>query len=69
MVRMPVTFGGGMTMEYGFLSGFGSPWKRLFASHSAYHFSSISAGRYAFGISDMMTVSMMYRLKKHIVNT
>ena len=34
MCRLPVTLGGGMTMEYGSRAGSGSAWKRCSPSHS-----------------------------------
>ena len=43
-VSTPVTFGGGMTMEYAGLSDSGSAVKQPSASQYAYHFSSTACG-------------------------
>src|SRR4030067_597050 len=44
----PVTFGGGMTMQYAGLSLFDSALKYSFSIQKSYHFFSISLGSYLF---------------------
>ena len=44
MCRMPVTFGGGMTMVYGLPPFSGVEWKKPFSRHQAYHLGSMAFG-------------------------
>jgi len=44
MCRLPVTFGGGMTMEYGACPGSGRTWKRCVESHISVQRASTAAG-------------------------
>src|SRR6185369_3289955 len=50
----PVTFGGGMTMEYAGLRDLGSATKHFSFSQNSYHLASTFCGSYALGISDMV---------------
>jgi hypothetical protein len=43
-VSTPVTFGGGMTMEYAGFGEAGSAAKQPFCSQKAYHFASMAGG-------------------------
>src|SRR5687768_10945833 len=52
-VSTPVTFGGGMTIEYGGFGEFGSATKNLFSSQYWYHRSSTDCGSYALESSDI----------------
>src|SRR5579862_5687122 len=53
MWSMPVTFGGGMTMENAGLDDFAFAVKQFCFSQKSYHFSSTACGSYAFEISDI----------------
>ncbi len=44
IVKIPVTFGGGMTMEYGGFAEDGSAMKQPCSSQAAYHLSSTVSG-------------------------
>ncbi len=44
MCRLPVTLGGGMTIEYGGREGSGSAWKSRLSSHSRVQRDSTAAG-------------------------
>lgn len=58
MWRMPVTFGGGMTMEYPSLEEFSSAWKQPLVVHFSYHCFSTACGSYALGSSDIVRDGM-----------
>ena len=49
MCRMPVTFGGGMTTEYGVPLP-GSSWKQPLFSQNGYHLASAALESYLFSI-------------------
>src|SRR5258708_7839115 len=53
MCRAPVTFGGGMTMEYGTRPS-GSLWPKFFAAQKASHLACASFGSYALADSVAM---------------
>src|SRR3954468_15326064 len=54
MWSMPVTFGGGMTMENAGLMDFAFAVKHELSCQNFYHLSSTACGSYAFDISDML---------------
>src|SRR6516162_7846782 len=54
MWSMPVTFGGGMTMENAGLMDFAFAVKHELSCQNLYHLSSTACGSYAFGISDIV---------------
>ena len=50
MCSMPVTFGGGITTEYGVPPSDGSAWKYPFFSHIGYHLASAAFASYLLSI-------------------
>src|SRR5215469_14044810 len=61
MWSMPVTFGGGMTMENAGLMDFAFAVKHEFSCQNLYHLSSTACGSYAFGISDIVNLPQRHR--------
>src|SRR5437667_6801459 len=54
----PVTFGGGITMQYGSPGAAGSAWKHPSASHTRYASDSTDAGSYVLASSVFMSQSL-----------
>src|SRR5262245_45065905 len=66
MCSTPVTLGGGITTQNGFLFLFGVEWKKPLSSQWAYHLSSTSAGLYL-ADRDMKQVKKRPKIHKYCV--
>src|SRR6185369_9786910 len=67
MCSAPVTFGGGITMEYGFLSEVAAARKYPLVSHSKYHLFSTSWGSYPLASSLVICLILFMNILNVII--
>src|SRR6185436_11265283 len=67
MCKIPVTFGGGITIEYAGFFECGSPTKQRCSIQNSYHLDSTTEGSYVLEISDMLPTWTAYDFKLSII--